>query len=65
MIDSIIAKTNGAVKMAVGAYQYATYHRKHSHHIDWDSTMSDTAQFRAACVAGLMIGAALFCAFLM
>lgn len=49
----------------IAFYQAVTYQPKHVHRIDWDSTMSDTAQFRAACVAGLMIGAALFCAFLM
>ena len=65
MIDNIIAKTNGAVKCMVGAYQYATYHRKHCRRIDWDSTMTDSARLGAACVAGLMLGAAMFCAFLM
>jgi len=48
-----------------GAYQYATYHRKHCRRIDWDSTMTDSARLGAACVAGLMLGAAMFCAFLM
>lgn len=65
MIENIITKTNDAVKMVCGAYQYATYHRKHCRRIDWDSTMTDSARLGAACVAGLMLGAAMFCAFLM
>ena len=65
MIEIIITKTTGAVKTMCGAYQYATYHRKHCRRIDWDSAMTDSARLGAACVAGLMLGAAMFCAFLM
>ena len=61
MFDKIIETYNQCAEM----YRTLTYHRKHCHRINWDGTMSDSAQFRAACVAGLMIGAALFCAFLM
>lgn len=56
---------NTIVAHAAAIVKDVTYRPKHTHRINWDGTMSDTAQFRAACVAGLMIGAALFCAFLM
>ncbi len=65
MIENIITKTNGAVKMVCGAYQYATYHRKHCRRIDWDSTMHERGRLVCAVITGMMLAFFMFAAMTM